>query len=118
MGKWSGKTPTYKTAEQIIYQNVSDNNHLIQIKIIESELNYYYLLLILYSKEPPQKLNKMNSNVSDLCWHSCGGRGTWIHHLMTLSRNKDILGLQNMLCLIFNVNTLNTNTPRSVFVGS
>lgn len=52
----------------------------------------------------PYKLNKMNSDVSNLCWHGCMKTGTLIHLLWFCPEVKKFwLNIEEFICKLFNV---------------
>uniref|UniRef100_A0A3B4VFF8 Reverse transcriptase zinc-binding domain-containing protein n=1 Tax=Seriola dumerili TaxID=41447 RepID=A0A3B4VFF8_SERDU len=53
----------------------------------------------------PHKLMKMNSDVSDKCWHGCGKTGTLIHLLWHCPETKTFwLKVRDYLCTLFERN--------------
>lgn len=53
----------------------------------------------------PDKLRKMNSNVSNLCWRSCGKSGTLIHLLWSCPEVKTFWAfVEEFICKLFKMN--------------
>lgn len=83
-------------------------------KTILSQSNYiskcvrYKLIqlkILFRSYITPQKMHKMNCNLSDLCWHGCGMTGTFIHQLWQCPEVKTFwIKVKDLLCQIFNMN--------------
>lgn len=54
----------------------------------------------------PDKLRKMNSNTSNLCWHGCGKSGTLIHLLWSCPEVKTFRAfVEEFICKLFKINT-------------
>lgn len=82
-------------------KNLSCSNHLskcVRYKIMQ-------IKILFRSYITSHRLKKMNSNVSDKCWHGCGMTGTFIHLLWHCPDIQEFwLNIRDYFCKLFKIN--------------